>query len=492
MRRVLIAVLLMSGLIYADGGCSNGMALQQRTSGLTVIPNASVKVCANSVCNSLATLYVDSTLGTTTANPVIADARGNYNFCTNPGQYPVIVTNPADGTRYVISEVTVPSPGGTDTNAVHKTGNETVAGSKTFTDGITGSFTDSETLAITSTINTPAVFGLTPARTWCNIAISGGICYGLSSTVVDGTDGSGYTHSVAAQTTTQKMTVPGHGADVYGVAAGFTLAAGVHPGAGFRVEKQTGTTGSIQPGQVAAAFVSDWGVSPIALLAEAQCDAGNGNCNSQEINLTAQNPTPLPPWRLYSDYVGGLNFVSSTSDGVAFASGPINFYPVTAATATNNIDSPYFHLLANAWNGSAGATYGWRIQHQVNASGAISVDQLSVTPPTIGGVTPVFMLKAETDWYNGGIVAKVEQSGKGTFNGGLDTGTLATGTRPIITSSTTLNTNLNADLVDGLHAAAFPLMGVTPTINRATCWKTATTLGYCSTVVAADGSCTCN
>jgi hypothetical protein len=37
-----------------------------------------------------------------------------------------------------------------------------------------------------------------------------------------------------------------------------------------------------------------------------------------------------------------------------------------------------------------------------------------------------------------------------------------------------------------------PLMGITPTPGRGVCWKTATTLGYCSTVLDGTGACTCN
>lgn len=37
-----------------------------------------------------------------------------------------------------------------------------------------------------------------------------------------------------------------------------------------------------------------------------------------------------------------------------------------------------------------------------------------------------------------------------------------------------------------------PVISPTPTVGNATCWKTATTIGYCSTVVGAGGACTCN
>lgn len=65
------------------------------------------------------------------------------------------------------------------------------------------------------------------------------------------------------------------------------------------------------------------------------------------------------------------------------------------------------------------------------------------------------------------------------------TSTLTTGTAPFAVSSTTVNANLNADLLDGFHAG-------NNSTGHAMCWKDSTHMGYCSTVVDASGLCTCN
>jgi len=58
-------------------------------------------------------------------------------------------------------------------------------------------------------------------------------------------------------------------------------------------------------------------------------------------------------------------------------------------------------------------------------------------------------------FYNGnaGVVGSVD--GSGNFNGRSFASTAVTGAQPYATASTTLNTNLNADLLDGHHAADF-------------------------------------
>ena len=57
----------------------------------------------------------------------------------------------------------------------------------------------------------------------------------------------------------------------------------------------------------------------------------------------------------------------------------------------------------------------------------------------------------------------VEKAGD-TMTGQL-TSTLATGTSPFAVTSTTVNTNLNADLLDGLHSASFLQSNQTITLS---------------------------
>lgn len=110
-KRLLLAALVLFAPFFAlaDGGCVNDMALQQRTSSLAVIPNASVRVCTNANCTSLATIYEDETLAVSVANPLTADARGNFAFCAAGGKYWVKVTNPADNVSYTMPNFTVPT-----------------------------------------------------------------------------------------------------------------------------------------------------------------------------------------------------------------------------------------------------------------------------------------------------------------------------------------------------------------------------------------------
>jgi hypothetical protein len=48
------------------------------------------------------------------------------------------------------------------------------------------------------------------------------------------------------------------------------------------------------------------------------------------------------------------------------------------------------------------------------------------------------------------------------------------------------------DTAGSQHMTSAPTISATPTVGRATCWKTATQIGYCSTQPDATGACTCN
>jgi hypothetical protein len=56
-----------------------------------------------------------------------------------------------------------------------------------------------------------------------------------------------------------------------------------------------------------------------------------------------------------------------------------------------------------------------------------------------------------------GVLAAVTVAASSTVTASRFISTVATGTSPVTVTSTTLNTNLNADMVDGLHAASFAL-----------------------------------
>jgi hypothetical protein len=62
---------------------------------------------------------------------------------------------------------------------------------------------------------------------------------------------------------------------------------------------------------------------------------------------------------------------------------------------------------------------------------------------------------------------KLDVSGTGHFTGQL-TSTLATGTSPFAVTSTTVNTNLNADMLDGLHSSSFQTTLTNPVTGTGT------------------------
>ncbi|MEA5110361.1 hypothetical protein SDC9_36958 [bioreactor metagenome] len=66
------------------------------------------------------------------------------------------------------------------------------------------------------------------------------------------------------------------------------------------------------------------------------------------------------------------------------------------------------------------------------------------------------LYKALTFSANNNINIRLNPNGSASFSGQL-TSTAPTGTAPFVIASTTLNTNLNADLLDGYHASSFAL-----------------------------------
>jgi hypothetical protein len=96
----LVALLFLSSSI-GWGQVGSDIALQgQAGNWVQFIPNAQVTVCTSSAlpvgntCAPLATVYTDQTLGTPLAQPVLADATGNYTVFAAGGIYFVCVVNP--------------------------------------------------------------------------------------------------------------------------------------------------------------------------------------------------------------------------------------------------------------------------------------------------------------------------------------------------------------------------------------------------------------
>jgi hypothetical protein len=100
----LIAVLLLSACAFAQGGVSSNAAL--KSTGQPA-GGATVRVCASTAtgtpCSPLASIYSDSALSISKANPTTSDTYGNYAYFAAPGLYKEQVTvGTVTHTNYVI------------------------------------------------------------------------------------------------------------------------------------------------------------------------------------------------------------------------------------------------------------------------------------------------------------------------------------------------------------------------------------------------------
>ena len=174
--------------------------------------------------------------------------------------------------------------------------------------------------------------------------------------------------------------------------------------------------------------------------------------------------------------VGGGTVVRGTSTSVIISppssTGVINFYPKGSGDTTGrstidnngnlgiNTNTPSYQLHVN---GDAYATKYYA--NSENYFGG-STDQLFFT---VGGISPLVMT---TTYVRRGVAAAAANitlgtssypwanlySVSGNFSGQI-TSSVATGTSPLSVASTTLNENLNADLLDGYHATEVSRLG---------------------------------
>lgn len=107
-------------------------------------------------------------------------------------------------------------------------------------------------------------------------------------------------------------------------------------------------------------------------------------------------------------------------------------------------------------------------------SGSAEVGRVELTTPG-GGMGWLFYAPSST----GTSMMKM----LGT-TGGWAWGSVASGATP--------SNQMTLDNAGNLATSGTMTVGTGGSTNHAVCWKTAGVLGYCSTVVAADGSCTCN
>lgn len=228
-----------------------------------------------------------------------------------------------------------------------------------------------DAVGVTMNVFQPGVFGYSPILSWCNIMVPGGICYGLSVTAKDATDGSGYTHTVALNPQVQQPNAPGSGRDVFGVAVSMGLHSGLHPGAGFRVE----SSDTLTDGEVTTGYDMTEGVTPTVLQARSGCRLTT--CNSAEIKLHGRNlGVANADSEIFQDFLGNTRILSP---------GYVLLASTNPATSSINYSSPALLFTAHAWNGTGSQEYSWTVFHNINGSGALTASNLQIQPPA--GVT---------------------------------------------------------------------------------------------------------
>src|ERR1017187_7048619 len=86
MRKVLLFVLLYTGLAFAQGAQRIGQATQNANGFVKVVSGAAVTVCTYPACGA-ASIYSDLALTIPITQPLHADANGNYMYFVAAGNY---------------------------------------------------------------------------------------------------------------------------------------------------------------------------------------------------------------------------------------------------------------------------------------------------------------------------------------------------------------------------------------------------------------------
>ena len=161
--------------------------------------------------------------------------------------------------------------------------------------------------------------------------------------------------------------------------------------------------------------------------------------------------------------------------GADASTGPQNItlkaYPTNSGTLSFEGSAGQLFSITNSMSGTI---------YSVNdVSGIPSIEVLDTGLIKLGQYSGNVLLGTGTD--NGADKLQVNGSILGTtIKGNTLTSSVATGTAPLTVSSTTVVTNLNADLLDGNHASAFATAGHThdyvPERNRSD-WNDSTVIG---------------
>ena len=101
MRKILVFVLLYTGLAFAQGAQRIGQATQNSNGFVKVVSGAAVTVCTYPACGA-ASIYSDVALTIPIAQPLHADSNGNYMYFVAAGNYFENVNSPG-----VVAQVNV-------------------------------------------------------------------------------------------------------------------------------------------------------------------------------------------------------------------------------------------------------------------------------------------------------------------------------------------------------------------------------------------------
>lgn len=101
MKRLLVILLLFPVMLFGQTQGAHRISqvlVKGNNIAANVGPYANIRVCVvNTDCKSLATIYSDPSLALPTANPVIADGSGNYNYYIASGCVDEQITTPGQG-----------------------------------------------------------------------------------------------------------------------------------------------------------------------------------------------------------------------------------------------------------------------------------------------------------------------------------------------------------------------------------------------------------
>ena len=248
-------------------------------------------------------------------------------------------------------------------------------------------------LTVASNSSTPG-FSYNAMQSYCNVTVAGSRCYGGAFTSSDNTasPASG-NHLVGMQTQiAEPNAFPASGTDMYGHVSGFNLAAGLWPGAAFRVETQGSNLG-----QIATAYDMTPGITPNILWARPACTTGT--CNSAVINFQGYSTgtTLSSTVQVYGGSDGNYHVLSP--------SGKLIADPLQAATSTANFSSATNCLNGSTWTGSAATNDAWCYGVTYSAGGANPHTQLTWSQTGSTGLR-VWQFPSGTYLQDGGTTFK--------------------------------------------------------------------------------------